>query len=439
MKWFGTDGVRGIPGRPPLTCEDLIALSRAVAAVLEYPERRLFVVRDTRSSGAFLETALTAGFLALGWNVWHGGVLPTSAAALFAREGFLGCVLSASHNPFEYNGIKLFAKGGGKLSKEQEEQIERLWQKREGKNSAELGERREFHEEAKGRYLQFLLHSFAPSLQGKTILLDCAQGATFEVAPLVFELLGAKVVSLGTSPNGRNINQNCGALYPERLRKEVLREKAWLGFAFDGDGDRLIWVDEKGNVRDGDFTLALLATYFQEKGVNLPKVVTTVMSNFGLEEYLAKRGIGLCRTQVGDKHVWEAMQKEDSPLGGEPSGHILLSSFHTTGDGILTALALCEALLEFPPLLSQVSREFQSYPQLLSNIPVRRKIPFSEMPDLAKAIEEAEASLKGQGRLLLRYSGTEPLLRIMVEGKDIELLEKTLRFLETKAKTCLSP
>ncbi len=424
---FGTDGIRGVANEPPLTPELAFRVGRELAATLraqhDTTRARLVIGRDTRASGPLLESALVAGLLSAGADCFSVGVLPTPGIALLTRtlEAHGGIVLSASHNPFEDNGIKLFSSEGTKFLDAWEEAIEARLSGPDAApraRGADIG-RLVPYGRAEKYYVDFLCRCFPLDLTGMTLAIDCANGATFRVAPRVFRRLGARVVAIGARPSGTNINAGCGALHPGPLAAKVRAVGAAVGFAFDGDGDRLISVDGGGEIRDGDYALAIagrhLAARQRLKG-NL--VVTTVMANLGLDEALAEAGIRVVKTQVGDRYVYEEMQRSGANLGGEQSGHLLFLDHATAGDGILSALALLAVMRETGEPLAALAGCMRKFPQVLVNVPVREKPALDTLPELAERVTAFEAEMKGGGRILLRYSGTEPLARVMVEGAD---------------------
>jgi len=388
--------------------------------------------KDTRLSGYMIEPALTAGFISAGMDVMLVGPLPTPAIAFLTRSMRcdLGVMISASHNPFEDNGIKLFGPDGHKLSDEVEAEIERLMSALDGDGLAPphaLG-RAKRYEDARGRYIENLKRSFPRDLDlsGVRLVVDCANGAAYHIAPDLFFELGAEVVPVACEPNGTNINLSCGSTHPETVRERVLAEGADLGIALDGDADRLVLVDEKGNFVDGDQMLALIAREWQEQGrLSGGAVAATVMSNLGLERYLAGLGLGLLRTRVGDRYVFETMRSHGLNLGGEPSGHIILSDFATTGDGLLAALQILAVMQRTRRPLSEVGRPFTPLPQRLRNLRSEAR-PDLGRPGIRKAIAEAERRLADRGRLVVRPSGTEPVIRVMVEAEDEALVEEVL-------------
>jgi phosphoglucosamine mutase len=430
---FGTDGIRGLANTPPLTTELAFRLGRQLVATLiqhdPTKKTRLVVGRDTRLSGPMLEGALVSGALSAGGDVYAVGVLPTPAIAYLTRrlEAHGGVVLSASHNPFEDNGIKIFSSEGSKFPDAWEEEIEgRL----NGPDTAPwptgvaIGQL-VVHEAAEADYIAHARACCPHNLRDMRIVLDCAHGATYRVAPEIFRRLGADVRVLNASPDGQNINRGVGAMHPEGLQKEVLRSRAQLGLAFDGDGDRLISVDEAGQIRDGDYALAIcgrhLATHGQLKG---GAVVTTVMANLALDRTLTKAGIGLAKVAVGDRYVLEEMLRIGANLGGEQSGHLLFLDHATTGDGIVSALQLIGVMRESGTSLGELAQCLVKFPQVLVNVRVKTKPPVNTIPDLAERAQVLEAEMNGAGRILLRYSGTESLLRVMIEGEEQARIER---------------
>jgi phosphoglucosamine mutase len=424
---FGTDGIRGVANEEPLTPELAFRVGRQLVATLQLDHgvdrARLVIGRDTRRSGPLLETALIAGALSAGADCYAVGVLPTPGIAVLTRrlEAHGGIVLSASHNPFEDNGIKLFSSEGTKFPDAWEAEIE---QRLEGADraprprGAKLGELVRY-ERAETEYVEFLCGCIPLDLHGRTVALDCAHGATYRVAPRVFRRLGARVLTLGARPDGTNINAGCGALYPERLQKKVQASGASIGFAFDGDGDRLISVDHTGAIRDGDYALAIAGRHLaarQRLKQNL--VVTTVMANLGLDQALEAGGIRVVKTQVGDRYVLEEMQKLGANLGGEQSGHLLFLDHSPSGDGILSALALLAVVAETGEPLASLAGCLRKFPQVLVNVPVRSKPPIDSIDGIGERVGAFEREMQGRGRVLIRYSGTESLARVMIEGAD---------------------
>ncbi|MES1165854.1 MAG: phosphoglucosamine mutase [Verrucomicrobiota bacterium] len=432
-KLFGTDGIRGVANQDPMTAEMALRLGRAVAHRFRHPggrPGRIVIGKDTRLSGYMLESALQAGIVSAGADVMLVGPLPTPGIAFitWSMRADAGVVISASHNPYQDNGIKLFAADGFKLPDEVEAELEQ----RMTAIAAETADSRSAVPEAigravriddaAGRYVQFLKQVFPKerNLEGVKVVVDCAHGAAYHVAPQVFEELGAQVVSIGVEPNGRNINDGCGATQPRRMAEEVVRVGAALGVALDGDADRLILADEKGHIVDGDQVMALLGSRMLARGA-LPHrtVVATVMSNLGLERALASRGGTLLRTGVGDRYVVEAMRQGGFAFGGEQSGHIVFLDHSTTGDGTVAALRVLALMLEEGRPLSELAGgAMERYPQVLINFAVSRKQPLAELPEVCRAIADVEDDLGANGRVLVRYSGTESKARVMIEGTD---------------------
>jgi phosphoglucosamine mutase len=437
---FGTDGVRGVANAPPLTPEVTCRLGRIAGAYLAErageTRRRpaLLVARDTRVSGPLLEQALVAGVLSVGVDALVAGVLPTPAvAALTPMLGAAGgAVLSASHNPFEDNGIKLFSADGDKLpdawEAEIEERLDGGWDGRRPTGSG-LGRLRPVPG-GERRYLDTLRRSLPPGfdLAGRRIVLDCAHGATYRVGPRLFRSLGAEVSTLGVRPTGTNINRDVGALHPEALQARVRAMPGAIGLALDGDGDRLMAVDESGEVRDGDHVLLVSARALLGRGALAGGVVVgTVMANLGLERALRALDVGMLRAPVGDRYVLEEMRKAGANLGGEQSGHVIFLDHARTGDGLLTALQLLRAVQEAGEPLSALAGQLTKCPQVLRNVRVRIKPPLGEVPGVADRLSRWEGKLDGRARLLVRYSGTEPLARVMVEGDDQIMIETAAR------------
>jgi phosphoglucosamine mutase len=426
---FGTDGVRGKANVHPMTAEVALSLGQAVAHLLRVPggeRRRIIIGKDTRLSGYLFEDALAAGICSMGVDVIQVGPMPTPGMAFLAHDMrcHAGVMISASHNRYHDNGIKFFSSDGYKLADALEDRIESLIR------SGELAELRAAPEEigrarrvddAEGRYVVFLKNTFPRdiSLDGLRIVLDCANGAAYQVGPTVFEELGAEVFSLGVEPDGRNINDGCGSLFPERVAAKVREVRADVGIALDGDADRAILVNEQGEVVDGDALLAAFARDMLARGVlRGGSIVGTVMSNLGLERALDASGLGLVRTQVGDRYVVEAMRSGGYNLGGEPSGHIVFLDHNTTGDGLISALQILAIMRRNELPLSEIHKGFERFPQALVNVAVGQKKPIESLPGLMKALRQVEKDFDGRGRVLIRYSGTEPKARVMVEGED---------------------
>jgi phosphoglucosamine mutase len=429
---FGTDGIRGIANSYPMTSEVALKVGQAVAGLFgkEGRQARVVIGQDTRLSGDMLVNALVAGVCSAGADAELVGVLPTPGIALITRTSgaSAGIVVSASHNPYQDNGIKIFGSDGFKLPDVKEAQIEDvvISEKAVASNSThgqEIGRVR-FNAEALRTYLNFLKACTAMNrthVNGFKIILDCANGATCQVAPLLFSELGASVEALHVAPDGKNINHKCGSQHPESLAQQVLSQKADVGLAFDGDGDRLIAVDDTGEVVTGDRVLAVCARHLMNQSrLRNKTVVSTVMSNVGLSRALKDMGVRHMTTQVGDRYVMEAMRASGAVLGGEDSGHMIFAEHHTTGDGILTALMLLEAIRAQSETLSQLKTIMTPFPQVLMNVPVKSKPRIDDVPRIQDAIRKVEADLGDNGRVLVRYSGTESLCRVMVEGPTEE-------------------
>ena len=424
---FGTDGIRGVANEPPLTPDLAYRVGRELVATLaaQHASEKVRVVigRDTRRSGPLLEAAMVAGVLSAGGDCFTIGVIPTPGIALLTRalEAQGGVVLSASHNAFEDNGIKLFSSKGTKFPDAWEDQIELRLKAADSApraHGAGIG-RLVTYDRAEKYYVDFLGRCFPLDLAGTTIALDCAHGATYRVAPSVFRRLGARVIVTAAQPDGTNINAGCGALHPEGLRKRLVAAGADVGFAFDGDGDRLISVDHLGQVRDGDYALAIAGRHMAKQGrLRTNTVVTTVMANLGLDECLRAAGIAIVKTQVGDRYVHEEMERTGANLGGEQSGHLLFPDYMPTGDGILSALALLAVMRESGEPLASLATCMRKFPQVLVNVPVARKPPIESLSGVMDRVRAFEREMNGTGRILLRYSGTESLARVMIEGAD---------------------
>ena len=441
-KLFGTDGVRGVANKG-LTPELAFRLGRAGAAVLAGNSGRVRVVvgRDTRISGDMLEAALVAGICSVGGEVLKVGVIPTPAVAWLTRdlEADAGVVISASHNPVADNGIKFFSASGYKLPDPVEEEIERLVLSPADDLprpvGVELGRVREVPD-APERYIAYVCGTAGRGLSGLRVVLDCANGAACRVAPAIFQRLGARVALLHNEPDGTNINVRCGSTHPESLQAEVLARGATVGLAFDGDADRVIAVDEKGQIVDGDAIMTILALYRQEQG-GLPggQVVVTVMSNYGLHQTLTAAGLRVQQTRVGDRYVLEEMLKSGAILGGEQSGHIILLEHNTTGDGLITGVQLLQVMAATGRSLSELAGVMPHLPQLLVNIRVADREAAMDHPGLLAAVAAAREQLAGRGRVLVRPSGTEPIIRLMVEGPDREELEAIMAGLQQAARS----
>ena len=424
---FGTDGIRGVANEAPLTPDLAYRVGRELVATLAAQHGsdgvRVVIGRDTRRSGPLLEAAMVAGLLSAGADCFAVGVLPTPGIALLTRslQAHGGIVLSASHNPFEDNGIKLFSAEGTKFPDAWEEQIEGRLVGADAApraRGAAIG-RLIAYDRAEKDYVDFLTRCFPLDLAGLGIVLDCAHGATYRVAPSVFRRLGARVTTTNVRPDGTNINSDCGALHPGGLCRRLGATGADVGFAFDGDGDRLISVDHLGEVRDGDYALAIAGRHMAGQGrLKASTVVTTVMANLGLDEALQASGIRVVKTQVGDRYVHEEMLRVGANLGGEQSGHLLFPDHAPTGDGILSALAVLAVMRDTGEPLASLATCMRKFPQVLVNVPVARKPPIDSLDGVTAQIRAFESELDGSGRILVRYSGTESLARVMIEGAD---------------------
>jgi phosphoglucosamine mutase len=429
-KFFGTDGIRGTTNLEPMTAETALRVGQAAGTHFLRGDHRHRVVigKDTRLSGYMMESAMVAGFTSVGMDVVLLGPMPTPAVAMLTRSmrADLGVMISASHNPFVDNGIKLFGPDGYKLSDEAEGAIERRLKRKPKLAKAELVGRAKRIDDARGRYVHFVKSTLPEQLRldGLKIVVDCANGAAYHVAPDALWELGADVIPLGVAPNGVNINDLCGSTHPQALQEAVVANRADIGLALDGDADRLIVVDETGRVIDGDQLMALIAIDHARRGLLKGKaVVATVMSNLGLERRLGQEKIGLTRTQVGDRYVLEEMRASGCNVGGEQSGHIILSDHATTGDGLVAGLQILAAMVETGRKASELLSQFEPVPQLLKNVRYEKGEPL-EAEAVIRCIATAEASLKGRGRLVIRKSGTEPLIRVMAEGDDMAEVER---------------
>jgi len=428
---FGTDGIRGRANVHPTTPEVALALGKALATVLRRRpgNHRVVVGKDTRRSCYFFENAIISGLCSMGVDTLMLGPLPTPGVAFVttAYRAAAGIMISASHNLYYDNGIKIFNSEGYKLSDELEAEIERIILHQDfGPLPAdhEVGCNKRIDDVA-GRYIENVKNTVpkGSTLSHMRLMLDCANGAAYRVAPLVFWELEAEVLVRGDEPNGLNINEKCGALYPEALQRDVLQHKAHVGIAFDGDADRLQMVDEKGQLVDGDQIMAICARHLLETGqLSNRRVVVTVMSNYGLIKYFENLGLDVVTTKVGDRHVLQGMLDHDAYFGGEQSGHLIFRQHSTTGDGIIAALQVLQIMKETGRTLSDLAAAFKRYPQLLVNVPIQRKDPLEELPCVQAAILDAEAKLKTKGRVLVRYSGTENVCRVMVEGEQQDVV-----------------
>ena len=428
-KYFGTDGIRGRVGEDPITADFILKLGWAAGKVLtkyaEGKKNRVIIGKDTRVSGYMFESALEAGLIAAGVDVDLLGPMPTPAIAYLTRtfRAAAGIVISASHNPVEDNGIKFFAADGYKLPDEIELEIEALIAQpliTNGSNS--LGKARRIHD-ASGRYVEFCKGTLPLgfNLSGVKVALDCANGATYNTAPRVFKELGASVVTIGNAPDGFNINRECGSTHMQALQEVVQQEQADVGIALDGDGDRVLFVDSNGEIVDGDELLYVIAQHRHSYN-NCNGVVGTQMSNLGLELALSEMNIPFERAKVGDRYVVEALKANDWVLGGESSGHILCGELNTTGDGIVSALQVMRALADANKTLAQLKSEMTKFPQMMINVKLPKRVDISQNLQINQVVAEAEKQLDGRGRVLLRPSGTEPVIRVMVEGEDSVLV-----------------
>lgn len=438
-KYFGTDGIRGKANQHPMTADVALRVAMATARVLKrdnngHTMNRVVIGKDTRRSCYMLEQAMASGFLSMGINVVLTGPLPTPGIAMLTRSmrADIGVMISASHNPYYDNGIKLFAADGYKLPDDIEAQIEAWIDNpdllQDLPEPAEMGKASRM-DDALGRYIEYVKASFprGQTLEGLKIVVDCANGAAYKAAPQALWELEAEVISIGDEPNGININDNCGATSIERLQKTVLEEKADLGIALDGDADRLIMVDEKGDKVDGDQLLAMLGVHFKSIGLlQNNTVVSTVMSNLGFENFLKDKGIDLIRASVGDRYVVEKMREGGFNLGGEQSGHIVMSDFGTTGDGLLAAIHVLSIIKNKKCKASECVKMFEPLPQILKNVRFERGQQPLKNEIVLSALKKAEETLANDGRVLVRASGTEPLIRIMAEGSDYKKVESVV-------------
>jgi phosphoglucosamine mutase len=431
VKLFGTDGIRGLANRDPITPELGQSLGRALVFFCRNKaiEPILVIGRDTRSSGEGLEHAVAAGARSVGGKVYGLGEIPTPGVAYLTRElgGGGGIVISASHNPYEYNGFKVFSREGVKLSLEEEAELESLIHSASGPIPKEDHGSLTVLEDARERYVSFIEKTVPEDMimGDMKIILDCANGATYQVAPALFEKLNARTTILFSSPDGENINRGCGSQHTETLQQKVIEERADVGLAFDGDGDRLVAIDEKGNPLRGDQVLTICAKMLKDEGkLKNDLVVSTIMSNMGFSLAMKEFGIEQVSVKVGDRYVMEEMRVRGANLGGEDSGHLIFFDYHTTGDGLLSALQVIRAIKTFNKPLSELSAMMKVFPQTLMNVQVRTKPDIEKVPALVREIERVESELGEKGRVLVRYSGTEPVCRVMVEGEHRETIEK---------------
>lgn len=440
-KLFGTDGVRGVANLEPMTSETAMKLGRAAAHIFmrRAGRHQIIIGKDTRISGYMLESALTAGICSMGVDVLLVGPMPTPAIAFLTRSlrADAGVVISASHNPYQDNGIKFFSNNGFKLPDDVEARIEELIISDEISHlrpTADLIGKAYRIDDAEGRYIEFAKRSLPRDLdfQGLKLVVDCANGAAYKVAPTVLRELGAKVEVIGNKPDGMNINAGCGAVHPEQLQEAVREHHADVGIALDGDADRAIFVCEQGKIIDGDHVMAALGLDMHRHGLLARQtMVGTVMSNFGLELSMAKAGITLVRTPVGDRYLLERMLAEGYNFGGEQSGHFIFLDHNTTGDGLISALQVLSLMKRTQQPLSELAKAMSAVPQVLLNVKVKQKPVLESVPDIHRAIQDSERRLNGSGRVVVRYSGTESLLRIMIEGEQDGLINEVA---ETLAK-----
>ncbi len=447
-RMFGTDGVRGVANVPPMTAEMALEIGRATAYICRSVQKRrhtIVIGKDTRLSGYMLESALTAGICSMGVDVLLLGPMTTPGIAFITRSirADAGVVISASHNPYQDNGIKIFSNDGFKLPDAKEDEIEELvttGRIRDIRPTAtEIGKARRI-DDAIGRYIVFCKNTFPEelSLEGMKIVLDCANGAAYKAAPIIFSELGGEVTAIHCRPDGKNINDQCGSQHTASLAARVLGTRADVGLAFDGDGDRVIAIDEKGHELTGDHLLAICGKAYKERGwLKNNLIVSTVMSNFGFISALSDMGIRHAATKVGDRYVLEVMREQGAVIGGEPSGHIIFLNHHTTGDGIISALQLLAVMRAARKPLSGLAQVMSLSPQKSVNVEVRSKPPLEQLPELQAAIKKAEAELGGKGRVLIRYSGTQSMCRVMVEGPTEELTARLAQSLGEVVRQCL--
>jgi phosphoglucosamine mutase len=445
---FGTDGIRGVANVTPMTAEMTLEIGRAAAYVCKRQKNRrhqILIGKDTRVSGDMFETALTAGICSMGVDVLLVGLMPTPGVAFITRSigADAGMVISASHNPYQDNGIKIFSRDGYKLPDAEENEIEDLITSGRIRDirppANEIGEVKQI-DDAMGRYLIFCKSTFPEdlNLEGMKVVLDCANGATYKVAPNVFSKLGAEVTPIHCEPDGTNINEHCGSQHTQDLAARVRELHADVGLAFDGDGDRLIAVDGLGQELTGDHVMVICAKMFKERGwLTNNLVITTVMSNFGFLVALKELGIQHAAAKVGDRYVLELMKEKGAVLGGEASGHVILLNHHTTGDGILAGLQLLAAMRLYGQPLSELAKLMKLAPQKIINVEVKNKPPLDKIPEMQAAIKAAESELGAKGRVLIRYSGTQSMCRIMVEGPTEEMTGRLTQTLADMVRKCL--
>ena len=432
-KMFGTDGIRGVANQYPMTSEVALSVGRALAYLFQNGQKpRILIGKDTRLSGYMIEMAMASGLCSMGADVLLIGPMPTPGIAFLtqAMRADAGVMISASHNPYQDNGIKVFDKNGFKLPDSMEKQIEELILSGEidhhRPTASSIGKASRV-EESKGRYIEFVKSTFPKNLtlEGVKVVLDCAHGATYQIAPTILEELGAEVVVLGGEPDGRNINDGVGAIHPQFMAARVREVGAHLGIALDGDGDRVIFCDELGTIIHGDAILAICGEELLRQGeLKKDTIVATVMSNYAVEEYLTKVGAHVVRSRVGDRYVVEMMKEQGLNFGGEASGHLVFLDHATTGDGLVAALQVLRILKARQVKLSQAVSGYRPYPQILTSVKVNGRQDLSLFPELQTMIRQCEEKLSPKGRLLVRYSGTEPVVRIMIEGRDAPLIQK---------------
>ncbi len=448
MKLFGTDGIRGKANVYPLVGDLTYKLGQALVYALnsgKNKKKKIIIGKDTRLSGYMLESALTSGVVSMGADAYLVGPMPTPAIAFLVRSmrADAGVVISASHNPYDDNGIKIFSHKGLKLSEDVEKRIEDYIFNDELNSKGAIGENigRAYRiRDTLGRYIVFAKDTlpYTMNLEGLRIVVDCANGATYKVAPMIFEELGADVIAINKEPNGTNINEKCGSTYPSAIIDASRLYRADVGIAFDGDGDRVFMVDDKYRLIDGDMILAILAKDMKEKGIlKNNTVVGTIMTNYGLEQFLDNIDVRLERVNVGDKYIVKRMLENGFNLGGEQSGHIILSDLNTTGDGIITALAVLSIMKESGKSLSYLHKDYKKIPEKTVNITVSNKPPIDDIKELQESIEKAKKII-GKGRVVVRYSGTEPLLRITVESQDSKKVNECINIIAEAAKKNLS-
>ena len=443
--YFGTDGIRGVVGQDPITPDFFIRLGFAIGSILvknntdkKIKHPSVVIGKDTRVSGYMLESALEAGFIAAGVNVYLTGPMPTPAVAYLTKalRSQAGIVISASHNPFPDNGIKIFSEAGEKLPDAFEAEVElALSQPITTVMPHELGKAKRV-DDAEGRYVEFCKSTFPEklNLRGLKMVLDCAHGATYHVAPKIFSELGAEVIAIGNEPDGFNINHDVGSTHPKTIKEATLKHKADLGIAFDGDGDRVVMIDHLGNIIDGDQLLLVITRALKEKNQLKGGVVGTLMTNMAIEKALYDLGVEFIRTQVGDRYVLEALLEKGWLIGGENSGHILTLDQHSTGDAIIASLQVLKSLRLLNQSLHEATKDSPLYPQVLINVETHKKIDLEKNTLIQDAVKKVEVQLNSKGRVLLRPSGTEPKIRVMVEGEDFEAVKNHAHFIADRVR-----